>query len=169
MKHPRDEMVLAVLCICVVTVVSGPLVQAVDLTPDVEREYVGLEAYSKGGSLTASNITIAEEGYQLKKGVAGSGIYTTSFPEARLHIDSIDGSVFLVYAVDIPALGYTIQTSHGVDGDSPQDVVIEPPQSQTQAKDVTQDQYRAIASVSVRSGETKRELASQNVTVEVNS
>jgi hypothetical protein len=170
MKSPHRTLVVTVLCICAVTIASGPLVGAVDLTPTPTdtSEPTGLASVDdQEGRLVASNITIPTEGYRLEKGVAGSGIYKVQFPPARFHIDSISNSVMVTFAIEIPELGFTTQGVSAINADSPRNVTLGPPESHIEASKISNQTYPATATLTVRSNGERRTLGTQNVTIVV--
>ncbi|MGB9956488.1 hypothetical protein ACOZ4B_08890 [Haloferax prahovense] len=168
MNHPRDEIFLTVLCIAVVTVVSGPLVPGIDLTPVQGPQAGNFESLNNHtGDLEATSIQIPDTGYRLERGVRGSGIYTTRFPATTVEIETVSGSVLLVYAVDIPALGYGIQSTYEATQTSPRTLNMTLPQSQLKAQEITQESYQGVATVYIRTNGTKRALTNKTVTVTV--
>lgn len=170
MDSSHRPLVLTVVCIAIVTIASGPLVGAVDLTPadSTQLEPTGLASVDdQEGSLSVSNVSIPTEGYRLEKGVAGSGIYKAQFPPARFNVDAITNTVMVTFAIDIPTLGYTTQGVSAVDADSPRQFTLGTPKGQVEASKLDAQSYPATATLSVRSNGETRTIATQNVTIVV--
>lgn len=166
MNRPGTVALSTLLVFLLVSVVSGPLVAGVDLTPQrTDAQFPGLD--DETGTLTVTETTVPTEGYRLERGVAGSGIYKLSIPTATMELESVTGAVTVIYQLEITDIGYTSQSLYTVDESSPANVTLAVSQQSIEADKIAQDEYAATATVSVRSGGTTRVLETSTVTVVV--
>jgi hypothetical protein len=166
MNRPGTVVLSTLFVFLCVSVVSGPLVAGVDLTPQrTDAGFPGVDAET--GTLTVADTAVPAEGYRLERGVAGSGIYKLSVPTATLEVESITGTVTVVYQLEIRELGYTSQSLYSLDANSPETATLAVGQQSIETDKIEQEEYAATATVSVRSNGTTRVLETRNVTVVV--
>jgi hypothetical protein len=155
--------VYAVIALIVgVTLASGPLVGAVDLTHERPEE-----AFSPGSG--SANVTVLSlpERATLTKGKYGAGSYYLEVPDATVRIDSLSGQPMVVYTLRIRELGYTRSTTHfleaGMEGSQPLNIERGTLSPDRIAKNV----YAGELLVEVRDDAGERIIETRNVTVEV--
>ncbi|SDM94280.1 hypothetical protein SAMN04487949_2927 [Halogranum gelatinilyticum] len=166
MNRPRTVVLSTLFVFLCVSVVSGPLVGGVDLTPQrTDARFPGVDAET--GTLSVSDTAVPAEGYRLERGVAGSGVYTLSVPAATVEVESITGTVTVIYQLEIREIGYASQSLYTLDANSPETVTLAVSQQSIEADKIEQEEYAATATVSVRSNGTTRVLETANVTVDV--
>lgn len=93
--------------IVAVTLVSGPLVGAVDFTAD-ERPPLG------SGNATITDVS-APDTVRIERGEYGSETYYLRVPAVTVDIASVEGRPILSYALSIPSMSYTRESVHFLD------------------------------------------------------
>lgn len=166
MNHPRDEIRLTVLCICVIAVASGPLVHGIDLTAAQPSSTLST-VDSSDGSLTVQETEFAPSGYRLTRGISGSGIYKLRTPTATVRLRSVTGNVLLIYRLEIPELHYMTQSDFVVSRTSQSRLRLSIREQSIAADRISKRQYPAQVTLLARSDGSSRVLNRSNVTVDV--
>lgn len=145
--------------IVVTTLVSGPLVGAVDFT--TEPDHTGLGT----GTATIDAVTLPDRA-TLTAGRFGAGEYTLRVPDATLELSAVEGRPILVYKLSIDSLGYTRSTTHFVSDRN----VGRFPLSMTEDSfdpEAFDGEYEGRLEVILRANNESREIASKSIPVEV--
>lgn len=145
----------------VVLVVSGPLVGAVDLTPESRSGTVG------DGTATVEVVDDPAADLRVNEGRFGTGVYYLRIPPAVVDVSAVEGRPRVVYTVTVPALDFQRSESQilhaGTDG---RRTISMAPRAFA-PETVTNESYRAEVLVRVQSFETDRVVYRRNVTVPV--
>lgn len=99
---------LTVASILLVTLLSGPLFGAVDLTAAESRGVLG------EGSADVQTVSVPHDGRLIPTGYADRK-YLLSLPSATVDISNLSGNPMLVYEIRIRELGYITSTTHFLD------------------------------------------------------
>lgn len=142
------------------TLVSGPLVGAVDFTPAAE------ESSLDGGNATVGDVSLPATA-EIRHGRFGSGEYYVHVPDATLRLDNVTGTPLLAYRFSIPVLGYSRSTTHFVTAADTGRYDLTLSRDAIEPSRVENRSYGGTVSVFLRSNRTERRLAERNVTVEV--
>ncbi|WP_276247911.1 hypothetical protein [Haladaptatus sp. YSMS36] len=165
MEPERVVASATVLVLLVVTVLSGPLVGAIDLTPAPKESTP--EAPIGSGAVDVTVHSIPTDGVALVRGQYGAESFYLRVPDAQIQVGSVTGQPMVVYKVRIPELGYTHGTTLFLSPEDTGNKSIALQQKALAPGRVTADEYDAELIVLVRAGGEERELARQPVTVEV--
>jgi hypothetical protein len=158
MDRSRLLVAVSVTVIFGVTLVSGPVVGAVDLTTPRIDGAVGQ------GNMTVSSVDAPDTG-RIDRGLQSESYYL-KVPDARLSVASIEGKPVVTYAISIPGLNYTRSTAHFLSAEDDGKVAL------SLAKDTLSDQrvnelsYEGTLSVVLR-GDDDREIYEDAISVEV--
>lgn len=161
MDPERLAVVGAVATVFAVSVLSGPLVAGVDLSPTPDS----------GPPPQTGNATVevldTPDTARLEKGSFGADApYTLTVPDATVRLSNVTGGPLLVYKLRIPELGYTRGTTLFLDSSSTGTRSVELEQT-TVDKDLSEDRYRGELLLLLRGDGPQRTLSRGNVTVEV--
>jgi hypothetical protein len=104
----RSISALTVGGILVASLLAGPLVGAVDLSPAEERAIPG------DGDAKVEIISVPSEGRLVPRGYADSG-YLLSVLPATVEVSNLSGRPMLVYELRIRSVGYVASTTHFLD------------------------------------------------------
>lgn len=164
----RGVVWAAISIIVLTSVVSGPIVPALDLTSP--RDDAPGISFAAEDDLDASLASLPEGGVALVQGRFGAGAYTLDVPDAAVDVNRVRGSPRLVYKVRIPDLGFVRATVHFVGPEhegsrltlSVEPVTFDPDR-------ITEDDYDGVLLVVARADATAETIGRQNVTIEVRS
>lgn len=159
-----DRLVVGTVVLTIITVslLSGPLVAGVDLTPTSESDGPAPQT----GNATVDIVSVPET-TRLEKGAFKSDApYTLIVPDATVRLSEVTGGPFLVYKIRIPELGYTRGTTHFLDSSMSGQRSLELDQT-TLDKEFSQEAYRGEILLLLRGDGPERTLYRGNVTVEV--
>lgn len=95
----RRAVSVTVTSILVALVLSGPVIDGVDLTAPRSRATVS------GGNATVEAVSIPAESFHIERGRFGTQAYYLRIPDATVTIESVTGRPRLVYRVVVPELG----------------------------------------------------------------
>ncbi|WP_372480586.1 hypothetical protein ACAH01_06245 [Halomicrobium sp. HM KBTZ05] len=146
--------------VAVTTLVSGPLVGAVDLTSDAETPAYG------SGSVTVESASLPERA-TLTAGRFGAGEYTLRVPDATVAITAVEGRPLLVYRLEIDERGYTRSTTHFLSTESVGSYAASMSDDTFPPDTVNRTSYEGRLQVVVRANDTSRVVAERSTTVEV--
>lgn len=145
-----------------VTLLSGPLVGAVDLTPDREER-----EFAPGAGTVEASVVSVPSNATLDRGAYGSGAYYLRVPEATVDVAAVTGQPMLVYKLRIPELGYVRGTTHFLDESSTGRRTIALDEATLAPEEIDRDRYRGELLVLTRTDSGDRTISRTNVTVEV--
>ncbi|WP_338728132.1 hypothetical protein [Haladaptatus sp. DJG-WS-42] len=163
MQPVRAVASATLLILLTVTVVSGPLVGAVDLTPESQAD----DAPIGSGGAEVSVLSVPSDGVTLERGQYGSASFYLHAPDARVRVDAVSGQPMVVYKIRIPELGATFGTTRFLSADDVGTHTLSLGQKAFAPHRISQDSYDAELIVLVRTGNDEHELARQSVTVAV--
>lgn len=162
MDPERLAVAGVVATVLVVSLLSGPLVAGVDLSPTPTDD---------GPPPQTGNATVGvlstPDSVRLEKGSFGADApYTLYVPDATVGISNVTGGPLLVYKLRIPELGYSRGTTLFLDDSSTgtRSVALE---QTTLDEELPEDQYRGELLLLLRGDGPERTLSRGNVTVEV--
>lgn len=162
MDPERLAVVGVVATVLVVSLLSGPLVAGVDLSPTPTDD----GAPPQTGNATVEVLSTPDS-VRLEKGSFGSDApYTLVVPDATVRISNVTGGPLLVYKLRIPDLGYSRGTTHFLDASSAGTRSVGLEQT-TVDENLSKDQYRGELLLLLRGDGPERTLHRDNVTVEV--
>lgn len=151
-----------VAVIVLVTLVSGPLVGAVDFTDEPDET-----TFAPGsGEIDATVLSVPERAL-LEQGSYGSGAYYLRVPAATVDAERITGQPMLVYKIRIPELGYTRGTTHFLNSSNAGELTVTLSEGTIAPEQVDREQYDGELLLLTRSDAGERTLSRTNVTVEV--
>lgn len=162
MDVSRLAVAATVVIIVGAAVVSGPLVDGIDLTPPAS----GSQAAPGTGELDVRSLS-APDSAALVKGEYGSGTYYLRVADATIDVVSVTGQPLLVYKLAIPELGYVRGTTHFMNADTTGPQRIELQQGTVDPDKVRRDRYPGKLRLIVRDDRGERTLHAANVTVHV--
>lgn len=156
-------LVIGVVAVVVATsLVSGPLVGAVDLTR-ADRTDPG----SVGtGSATVGDITFPETA-ELATGRFGAETFYLRIPAATVELQRVIGQPILTYRVSIPDLGFTSESVHFVTERNEGTRQLSLDETTIDPSEVTEETYAGELTVNVRSDAGSRTVANGTVSIEV--
>lgn len=160
MDHRRVAAV-SVGLILAVTLVSGPLVGAVDLTPASRQEF------APGTGSADVTVRSVPDAARLERGEYGSGSYYLRVPDATLRIEDVRRQPILVYKIRIPALGYVRGTTTFLSPGDEGTLELELAPDALPPDEVDRERYRAELVIVLRGADGERVLHEADVTVEV--
>jgi len=146
--------------VVVTTLLSGPLVGAVDLTTEPDRPALG------SGSVSVASVSLPEQA-TLSAGRFGADEYTLRVPDATAEITAIDGRPILVYTLSIPVRGYTRSTTHFLAAHHTGTFTLSIADDGFEPSTVTRSEYDGRLQVVARANESERVVANRTITVAV--
>jgi hypothetical protein len=152
-----------VAVVLAVTLVSGPLVGAVDLTEARDDDTSGELGF---GSVEATIVSLPDDP-RLVKGQYGSGAYYLRVGPATVDVSNVEGRPMLVYKLRIPELGYARGTTTFLDGGMSGSQRFSIDEAAVSPEKVTREAYDGELVVLVRSGNESRVIERRPVTVTV--
>lgn len=166
MDGPKAIIAVTVGIIVATTVLSGPLVGAVDLTTEPNGEERLLEATTHG--ITVQVIEEPKGPVVLDRGEFGNDVYRLLVPPVTVRVTNVQGNPTVTYKVRIFGLGYTRVGSYILDADtSPDERTLEVTETTFPPERVTESQYNATLSVTVHDTAGSRVVFQTNTTVVV--
>lgn len=161
MTPARGLAALTVLAILAVTVASGPLVGAVDLTT-AESE----PATPGGGTVDLAVVSLPERA-TLDRGAFGSGTYHLSVPDATVDVERVTGTPQVRYKLKIPAMGYTRVTTTLLSADDEGRLAVTFESTELPPDEVDRERYRGVLRLVTYDDAGLTTRAERNVTVGV--
>lgn len=147
--------------IVLVTVVSGPIVGAVDFTHQAES--------SPGdGTVELSVLSIPTNNARFEPGRYGSTGHILRVPDAVVSVDAIRGEPVIIYKIRIPGLSYVRLSIHLPNEKHRGDryrLSLEPDNFASER--LTRETYDAELLIVVRERNTAQTIAKTNISVEV--
>lgn len=161
MDDTRVAVYAAVAIILGTTLVSGPLVGAVDFT--TERD----ETFAPGSGSADVTVISTPERAQLDRGSFGSGAYYLRVPDATVRLDAVSGQPMLVYKIRIPDLGYTRGTTHFLDSGAEGRTAVSIEEDALDPEDIDRESYPGELVLLVRADGGDEVLYRGPITVDV--
>ncbi len=158
MHGSRSAVPLVVAVVLATTLVSGPLVGAVDLTSASEPSPFG------GGSVTVDDVSLPGEA-TLAPARFGAAGYYLRVPPATIRLGSVSGTPRLSYRIEISGLAYSRSSVYVPDSAGDYSLSID--RARFDDGEVSAESYDATISVLYRANQSQREIASRPITVEV--
>lgn len=158
--HPA--VVFTVALVVVTTVLSGPVVSAVDLTS--ERTLEGADLGE--GRLTIGDLSVPDD-VVIERGDFGAGTYYLRVPSATAELQTVVGRPILSYEVSIRELGFTrssVSVLSPANEGTYELTLDEAPFGQSE---IREDSYAGELSITARYGGTEHVVERRNVTIEV--
>jgi hypothetical protein len=146
--------------VVVTTLVSGPLVDAVDLTTESSHDGLGT------GTVTVDSASLPDRG-TLTAGRFGAGEYTLRVPDATLELAAVEGRPVLVYRLSIPERGYTRSSTYFLSAGDAGAFSVAPAEDNYEPNTVGADAYGGRLQVIVRANDSSRVIAERSITVAV--
>lgn len=163
MEADQIVIVATVGVILGVTVLSGPLVGAVDFTePEPE-----LSAPPGTGTASVSAVTISAEDSTLAPGEFGAGSYYLTVPHARATVDSVTGAPILAYRISIPELGHASESVYILSPEDAGEMTLAIESMAVSPDRIDATEYEAEITVELRDDTGTESLASRYITVTV--
>lgn len=166
MDWVRAAVAVTVGVILVTTLLSGPLVGAVDLTLESATEERPIP-----GTIDRATVEVIEppDGpVVLDQGEFGNEVYQLLVPPLTVRVSDVRGRPTVAYKVRIFGLGYTRVTSYILDADSATErQVLEVTKTTFPPADVIESSYRAKLFVTVHETNRSRIVFETNTTVVV--
>lgn len=161
MARSRTFVHAVVGCILAVTLVSGPLVPAMDFT----------QAAPERGAIGEGNATVevlsAPDRAELARGSYGSGSYYLTVPDATVRLAGVTGKPMLVYELRLPERGYSRGTTHFLSAAQTGTYAVSLERDSWLPEEVEQDSYEGELVILLRNGNGDRTVYRGNVTVAV--
>lgn len=145
--------------VAVVTVVSGPLVGAADLTRAAPP--------AGPGEAAVTVETVPADEIVLERGRFGAGRYHLAGPPAVVAVESIRDNPVVRYTVDVPGLWTTATSRYELAGRAGQRLQLRPSPVGISPQRVQRGQYEATVAVWLRTDDRERDLYQQRVAIEV--
>jgi hypothetical protein len=164
MEYHRGMLVLTVTIIVATTLVSGPLVGAVDFTTTKEDTLLSDET-------DRATIRIAAEpqgNVTLDRGEFGNEVYSLNVPDVTIRAPLVRGTPRVTYQIRIRELRYSRVTSYFLGSDQQGETITLDVQSDTiERGEVTEPQYRGELIVTVHDSDGATAVYRTNRTVVV--
>jgi hypothetical protein len=161
MNHDRAAIAVVVAVVLAVSLLSGPLVAGVDLSPTPDEG-----PPPQTGDATVAVVSTPDTA-RLDRGSFGADApYTLVVPDATVRLSNVTGGPLLVYKLRIRALGYTRGTTHFLDPSSAGTRAVGLDRT-TLEEDLAQDRYEGELLLLLRGDGPERTLYRGNVTVRV--
>ncbi|PSQ03365.1 hypothetical protein BRC92_07055 [Halobacteriales archaeon QS_4_69_31] len=158
MDASRLVVYASVALMVALTVLSGPVVGAVDLTTPVVHGAVG------EGNVTVESVE-APATARIDRGLQSESYYL-KVPDTRVRASSITGKPVVSYRIEIPGLNYTRSTAHFLDSDDAGVVAFSIAEDTLGSDRVDAERYGGRIRLVVR-GTTEWVVYEGTVTVEV--
>lgn len=142
------------------TLVSGPIVGAVDFTTATDNPAYG------GSNATLHGVSLPESA-ELGQGRYGAGEYILRVADATITVDEVVGGPVLAYRISIPSMEYSRTTTHFITAANTGPYAVSMADDSLATSMVENHSYQGQLFVFLRSNGTERRLAERNITVEV--
>jgi hypothetical protein len=150
-----------VAVIGVVLLASGPLVGAVDLTPERRDQTVG------DGTAAAALTSNPTDGLRIDRGRFGTNVSYLRIPPIRVDVRDVTGRPRLLAKLRVPALGFDRSATRVLSSDTAGPVVLRlSPRAFTPDR-IANDTYRGRLTVRVQSFERDTVIVNRSVTIPV--
>lgn len=158
----QPVVAVTVAIILLTTLLSGPAISAVDLTASGSFDGSDLG----DGRVTVGEVTVPESA-AIERGEFGSGAYYLRVPSATVDLEEVRGRPILSYQVSVDGLGFTRSSVHVL---SPSDEGIYEltiDEATFGESEIENESYTGELSITARYDDTEEDVASRNVTIEV--
>ncbi len=157
----RTAVWVTVACIVSASVVSGPLVGAVDLTRPPDADFLTCE----GGTASAEVVEPPGD-LSLERGEFGAGTYTVSGKPSVVAVDRVAGCPRLLYRLRVPALQFETRQVRFLDAGQTGELTLPPPAGSVGPDRVDRETYEGTVTIELE-GDGRRVLYRTNVTITV--
>lgn len=155
-------MVATVGLMLSVAIVSGPLVDGVDLTPEAGSDHLVCDL----GTATVSVEDPPSDRVTIERERFGAETYAITADDAIVSVEGVDGCPRLVYRIQVPELGVDTRQMYFLEGIDEEELTISAPVHRFDPDEIQQETYRGTVSLELQ-GEQNRVLYESNVTVTV--
>lgn len=163
MDAPRRAVVAAVALIAAVTLVSGPLVGAVDLTREPDD---GPGGGFGNGSATVS-VTDFPDSVAIEQGRYGSQQYFLRVPDATVDIADIEGQPFLKYDLYIEEMALSKTTTVFLDPSYEGQNTLSIDEQAFDPEEIDRRRYNATLTISLRADGDETVIQRERFAMEV--
>lgn len=150
-----------VAVIVATTLVSGPLVDAVDFTQERDETF---DPNTGGATVT---VLSTPDRARLDRGSFGAGAYYLQVPDATVRIADVSGQPILAYKIRIPELGYTRSTAHFIDEDNEGRMAVSIESDALPPDEIDRESYSGELLVVLRAGGSDEVLSRGPIPVDV--
>lgn len=161
MEPARAFAVAVVATILVVTLASGPLVGAVDLTTAEEDPVI-----PGSGTLNLTVVSVPDTA-TLDRNAFGAATYQLTVGDATVDVHHVTGNPIVRYKLKIPAMGYTRVTTTFLDADDVGRLTIAFESTALAPAQVDRDRYAGELQLATFDDGGTTTHVERNVTVEV--
>jgi len=151
----------AVAVIVLATLVSGPLVGAVDFTGESDG------SFSPGEGNATVSVLETPARAEIRKSSYGAGTYRLDVPDSVVDLQSVSGTPVLVYKLRIPEIGHTRGTTHFLDSSQSGRTNVTIERGSIDPDEIDESRYDGELVLLLRATGGERTLFRGNVTVEV--
>lgn len=163
MDTSEASVAVAVGVIVAVTLLSGPLAGAVDLTPATSE---GICTDSTNASVDVTVESLPDSA-TLSEGRYGSQTYYLRVPDAVATVQNITGCPFLVYEFDIEEMSYGVSTTAFLSPDRTGRQTLEIERIPREASEITREQYNATTRLLIRTDAGDTVVREESFVIEV--
>lgn len=160
----RLPVYFAVSLVVIIAVISGPLVQNIDVAEEPPRETA--EFCEAGGNATISVESVPNQSFTLKQRRFGAGAYHLSADETSVSVQEPHGCPIIVYRLTIDALDYFGQRLYFITESTDQELGLRVVEGTFTPSEMTEDAYDGTITIRLR-GDRKRTIFQTNVTITV--
>jgi len=160
MDRERATVWSVVGLVVATTLVSGPLVGAVDLTTEPDTDTLG------SGSVTVGSPSLPAEA-TITAGRFGAGQYTLRVPDATVEITAVEGRPILAYRLSIPQRGYSRSTAHFLTARNAGTFSLSMADDSFDPSTVDRSEYSGAIEIVARANGSERVVANRTITVTV--
>lgn len=155
----RISIGVTVGCILFVSILSGPLVSAVDLTPSDHS------IHPEEGYVNASVVSAPDQA-RLVESQFGAGSYSLRVPDAILNV-TVRGQALIAYKIRIPALGFAHGTTDILTHRNTGRLSVSIDRTSLAPSRIDADQYNGTLTIIARDSAGERTLYRSHIIVEV--
>jgi hypothetical protein len=160
MKRHQVWLLATLVLILGTGVLSGPLVGGVDFTAAPSEPQFG------DGTVAVTTIELPDNATLLTPRF-GAGKATVRVPSATMQLENVSGSPRLMYIIKIQGLTFTRSTATTVTSEDEGEFNLTIEDGQLTADQISNSRYRGELTVERWSNGSSRQLAQQNISVEV--
>lgn len=158
----QPAVIVTVAIVTVTTLVSGPVVSAVDLTDSGTLDGTDLGE----GRLTVGDVTVPET-VVIERGDFGAGTYYLRVPPATAELQSIAGRPIISYEVSVRELGFTRSGVHVLSAENEGTFEMTLEDAPFGKNEIRNESYVGELSITARYDGQEHVLERTNVTIEV--
>lgn len=142
-------------------IISGPLVNGVDFTPQSEE-------FSPGSGTAEITVkSVPRTATLTRRTTRTNESYVLRVPDATVSVSDVTGTPLLVYKIQIRELGHTRGTTLFLNSSMGGRRSLSLEQSYFEESEVSQSEYAGTATITLRSDSGEQQIYQGNVSVEV--